>query len=92
MRDGWVGFFCSSVGRGDLHQGFPHDDARDAHGEDDNDETSSWRPFGPLDFVLRALRVLRPGRWARLESGPLFSTIFDHFRQFWTILDHFDRF
>ena len=22
--------------------------------------TSSWRPFGPLDFVLRALRALRP--------------------------------
>ena len=24
------------------------------------DLTSSWRPFGPLDFVLRALRALRP--------------------------------
>ena len=22
--------------------------------------TSSWRPFGPLDFALRALRALRP--------------------------------
>ena len=22
--------------------------------------TSSWRPFGPLDFVLRALWALRP--------------------------------
>ena len=22
--------------------------------------TSSWRPFGPLDFVLRALQALRP--------------------------------
>ena len=22
--------------------------------------TSSWRPFGPLDFILRALRALRP--------------------------------
>ena len=22
--------------------------------------TSSWRPFGPLDFVLRALRAFRP--------------------------------
>ena len=22
--------------------------------------TSSWRPFGPLDFVLRALRALSP--------------------------------
>ena len=22
--------------------------------------TSSWRPYGPLDFVLRALRALRP--------------------------------
>ena len=30
--------------------------------------TSSWRPFGPLDFVLRAFRALRPcdlcvGNW-----------------------------
>ena len=40
--------------------------------------TSSWRPFGPalgpsglLDFVLRALRALRPVRWARLRSGPV---------------------
>ena len=30
--------------------------------------TSSWRPFGPLDFVLRALR---PVRRARLRSGPV---------------------
>ena len=30
--------------------------------------TSSWRPFGPLDF---ALRVLRPVRRARLMSGPV---------------------
>ena len=22
--------------------------------------TSKWKPFGPLDFVLRALRALRP--------------------------------
>ena len=22
--------------------------------------TSRWRPFGPIDFVLRALRALRP--------------------------------
>ena len=32
--------------------------------------TSSWRPFGPLDFVLRALWPLRPVRWARLRSTP----------------------
>ena len=57
--------------------------------------TSSWGPFGPLDFVLRALRALRPVRWARLRSGPPFLTIFDHldhfrpFGPFWTMLDHF---
>ena len=33
--------------------------------------TSSWRPFGLLDFVLRALRALRPVRQARLRSGPV---------------------
>ena len=63
--------------------------------------TSSWRPFGPLDFVLRALRALRPVRWACLRSGPPFLTIFDHldhFRPFgpfstiWTIFDHFRPF
>ena len=32
---------------------------------------SSWRPFGPLDFILRALRTLRPVRRARLRSGPV---------------------
>ena len=47
--------------------------------------TSSWRPFGPLDFVLRALRALRPVCWARLRSGPPFQTISDH-------LDHFRPF
>ena len=31
--------------------------------------TSSWRSFGPLDFVLCALRTLRPVRRARLKSG-----------------------
>ena len=31
--------------------------------------TSSCRPFGPLDFVLRALRALRTVRRARLWSG-----------------------
>ena len=60
--------------------------------------TSSWRPFGPLDFVLRALR---PVCWARLSSGPPFLTIFDHldhfrpfgpFGPFWTMLDHFRPF
>ena len=33
--------------------------------------TSSWRPFGPLDFVLRALQALSPVRQARLRSGPV---------------------
>ena len=38
--------------------------------------TSSWKPFGPLDFVLRALQALRPVRRARLRSGlPFFSTL-----------------
>ena len=31
--------------------------------------TSSWRPFGPLDFILCALRALRPVRRACLRSG-----------------------
>ena len=44
--------------------------------------TSSWRPFGPLDFVLPALRALRPVCRARLRSGPAFFTIFDHFLPF----------
>ena len=44
--------------------------------------TSSWRPFEPLDFILRALRALRPVRRARLMSG---SPFFYHF----TILDQF---
>ena len=34
--------------------------------------TFSWRPFGPLDFVLCALRALRPVRRARWRSGPPF--------------------
>ena len=64
--------------------------------------TSSWRPFGPLHFVLRALLALRPVRRARLRSGSPFLTIFDHFETildhfrpygpFWTILDHFRPF
>ena len=33
--------------------------------------TSSWRPFRPLDFVLRAPRALSPVRRARLRSGPV---------------------
>ena len=39
VKDGWVGFFWSSVGRRrDRHQGFPHDDAQDAaHDDDDAD-------------------------------------------------------
>ena len=57
--------------------------------------TSSWRPFGPLDFVLRCLRVFRPVRRARLRSGPpllTILTIFYYFRPFWpslTIVDHY---
>ena len=34
--------------------------------------TSSWRPFGPLHFVLHALRALRPVGRARLRSGQQF--------------------
>ena len=30
---------------------------------------SRWGPFGPLDFVLRTLRALRPVRRACLRSG-----------------------
>ena len=33
--------------------------------------TSSWRPFGPLDFVLRAPQAFRPVRRACLRSGPV---------------------
>ena len=44
--------------------------------------TSSWRPFGPLDFVLRALRALRLVRRARFRSGPLFFTTFTKFHHF----------
>ena len=33
--------------------------------------TSIWRPFGLLDFVLRALRALRTVRRSRLRSGPV---------------------
>ena len=33
--------------------------------------TSSWRPFRPLDFVLRTLRALRLVRRAHLRSGPV---------------------
>ena len=36
--------------------------------------TSSWRPFGPLDFVLRALWPLKPVRRARLSSCGKFFT------------------
>ena len=43
--------------------------------------TSSWRPFGPLDFVLRALRPLRPVGWPAPPCIPLFvhSSIFGTF-------------
>ena len=51
--------------------------------------TSSWRPFGPLDVVLRALR---PVRRARLRPGPPFFTILDHLRPFQTIKEHLDHF
>ena len=50
MKDGWVGFFCSSVGWGDRHQGFPHDDARDAaHG--DGDDHDGARRLTVLDWL-----------------------------------------
>ena len=35
--------------------------------------TSSWRPFGPLDLVLRALRALRP---VRLPAPPYIPFFF----------------
>ena len=54
--------------------------------------TYSWRPFGPFDFVLPALRALRPVCRARFRSGPPYLTILDHLEPFWTILDHFDNF
>ena len=41
---------------------------------DYNHMTSSWRPFGPLDFVLCALQALRSVGRARLRSGDLFRT------------------
>ena len=49
----------------------------------------------PLDFVHRALRPLRPVRWARLRSGaPFFYlfTILDHFRPILTFFDHLGQF
>ena len=48
--------------------------------------TSSWRPFGPLslDFVLRALRALRPVRQARFRSGPVKTGHFE--RKNWHFL------
>ena len=46
--------------------------------------TSRWRPFGPLDFVLRALRALRPVRQARFRSGPVKTGHFE--RKNWHFL------
>ena len=34
--------------------------------------TSRWRPFGPLDFVLRALRALRPCDPRKVDQHLLF--------------------
>ena len=34
--------------------------------------TSTWRPFGPLDFVLRALRALRPCDPRKVDQYLLF--------------------
>ena len=48
--------------------------------------TSSWRTFGPLDFVLRALQA---GRSGPLKVRP---AIFYHFGPFLTIFDHLVHF
>ena len=38
--------------------------------------TSSWRSFGPLNFILRALRALRTVHRARLRLGPVKRAFF----------------
>ena len=51
--------------------------------------TSSWKPFGPLDFVLLALRALRTVRRACLSSGPVKKWHFlkiKHFVKIWHFL------
>ena len=60
------------------------DDDNDDSVNDDNDlyitrslgalraPTSSWRPFGHLDFVLRALRALRPCDPRKVDQHLLF--------------------
>ena len=37
--------------------------------------TSSWRPFGPLDFILRALRALRPCDPRKVDQHLLFHLV-----------------
>ena len=37
--------------------------------------TSSWRPFGPLDFVLRALRAIRPCDPRKVDQHLLFHLV-----------------
>ena len=37
--------------------------------------TSRWRPFGPLDFVLRALRALRPCDPRKVDQHPPFPPL-----------------
>ena len=37
--------------------------------------TSRWRPFGPLDFVLRALRALRPCDPRKVDQHLLFHLV-----------------
>ena len=39
--------------------------------------TSRWRPFGPLDFVLRALRALRPCDPRKVDQHLLFHFYVD---------------
>ena len=37
--------------------------------------TSRWRPFGPLDFVLHALRALRPCDPRKVDQHLLFHLV-----------------
>ena len=46
--------------------------------------TSSWRPFGPIDFVLGALRALRVAKTCRL-CRPVGAKFFLAGANFWAI-------
>ena len=48
--------------------------------------TSSWKPFKPLDFVLRAQKIGIP---SQLEPGRLLDLNFCIFR-IYLLLDHYD--